>query len=322
LFGQVGGRDLYVAKCSACHAPDGSGNNTIGRSLSLSDIRPAINRMTDQQLRQVILEGKARMPPSKKFDDQKVRKLTVFLRDLAAGNPDAGKAVAEAQEQLLPHVDQVFRDKCSACHAQDGSGRTTIGKSLEIPDLTSTAVQNQSTEELAEVITKGRGKMPGYAKTFNRVQIGQFVSHIRALTNRGGPRESAENAEPPASVLQPPPPQSTAAIAQPDSQSQTPTPGVNTAQMISATQPGKKTSENLFKAKCASCHGPDGAGKTAMGTMLKIRDVRSEDVQRQTNADLNRVIAKGKNKMPAFDGKLKKEQIEQLVAYIRQLGKK
>ena len=80
-------------------------------------------------------------------------------------------------------------------------------------------------------------------------------------------------------------------------------------------------SEDLYKAKCAACHGPDGAGKTTMGTMLKIRDLHSDDVQKQSDTDLNRIISKGKNKMPAFDGKLKKEQIEQLVAYIRQLGK-
>ena len=78
----------------------------------------------------------------------------------------------------------------------------------------------------------------------------------------------------------------------------------------------------LYKTKCAACHGPEGAGKTAMGTALKIRDLRSEDVQKQTDADLNRIITKGKNKMPAFDGKLKHEQIEQLVGYVRALAKK
>ena len=87
---------------------------------------------------------------------------------------------------------------------------------------------------------------------------------------------------------------------------------------------GAQTSpvEDLFKGKCASCHGPDGGGKTAMGTMLKIRDLRSDDVQKQTDADLNRIVTKGKNKMPAFDGKLKREQIEQLVGYVSELGKK
>ncbi len=91
-----------------------------------------------------------------------------------------------------------------------------------------------------------------------------------------------------------------------------------TPRSVAQTNPG----EDLFKAKCASCHGPDGAGKTTMGAALKIRDLRSEDVQKQTDGDLNRIIAKGKNKMPAFDGKVKKEQIEQLVSYFRELGKK
>ncbi len=87
---------------------------------------------------------------------------------------------------------------------------------------------------------------------------------------------------------------------------------------VAQTSPG----EDAFKAKCASCHGPDGAGKTVMGTALKIRDLRSDEVQKQTDSDLNRMITKGKNKMPGFDGKLKKEQIEQLVRYVRELGKK
>ena len=59
-----------------------------------------------------------------------------------------------------------------------------------------------------------------------------------------------------------------------------------------------------------------------MGAALNIRDLRSEDVQKLTDVELNRIIAKGKNKMPAFDGKVKKEQIEQLVGYVRELGKK
>ncbi len=91
-----------------------------------------------------------------------------------------------------------------------------------------------------------------------------------------------------------------------------------TPRSVAQTSPA----EDLFKSKCAACHGPDGAGKTAMGTALKIRDLQSEDVQKQADADLNRIITKGKNKMPAFDGKLKKEQIEQLVAFTRELGKK
>jgi cytochrome c6 len=77
-----------------------------------------------------------------------------------------------------------------------------------------------------------------------------------------------------------------------------------------------------FKGKCAMCHGPDGSGKTAMGQKLNIRDLHSAEVQKQSDAELAQIVTKGKNKMPAYDGKLTKEQIDQVVAFIRELGKK
>ena len=78
----------------------------------------------------------------------------------------------------------------------------------------------------------------------------------------------------------------------------------------------------IFKSKCAMCHGPDGSGKTAMGEKLNIRDLRSAEVQKQTDAELSQIVTKGKNKMPPYDAKLTKEQIDQLVAYLRDIGKK
>ena len=78
----------------------------------------------------------------------------------------------------------------------------------------------------------------------------------------------------------------------------------------------------LFKAKCAMCHGPDGKGEVPMGKKLGARDLTSADVQKQSDAQLTEVVAKGKNKMPAYGDKLSKEQIAQLVAYIREIGKK
>ena len=77
-----------------------------------------------------------------------------------------------------------------------------------------------------------------------------------------------------------------------------------------------------FKSKCAMCHGPDGSGKTTMGEKFKIRDLRSPDVQGQSDSALSQIVTKGKEKMPSYDGKLSKEQIDQVVAYIRELGKK
>lgn len=80
--------------------------------------------------------------------------------------------------------------------------------------------------------------------------------------------------------------------------------------------------EILFKSKCAMCHGPDGKGEVPMGKKLSARNLGSTEVQAESDAQLTEVVTKGKNKMPAYDGKLSKDQIAQLVAYIREFGKK
>lgn len=90
-----------------------------------------------------------------------------------------------------------------------------------------------------------------------------------------------------------------------------------TAQAQSAPADGAA----LYKAKCAMCHGTDGTGKTPMGQKLNIRDLHSAEVQKQSDADLTQVIAQGKGKMPAFKT-FNSDQVKQLVAYIRILGKK
>jgi hypothetical protein len=43
---------------------------------------------------------------------------------------------------------------------------------------------------------------------------------------------------------------------------------------------------------------------------------------KQSDADLKAIITKGKGKMPALEGKLTEAQIDQLLAYIRELPKK
>ena len=87
--------------------------------------------------------------------------------------------------------------------------------------------------------------------------------------------------------------------------------------IAAAANPGKV----LFASKCTLCHGADGTGKTAVGKNLKIPDLHSTDVQKKSDADLKTIITDGKNKMPAFKGKLSDAQIDQAISYIRELGK-
>lgn len=78
----------------------------------------------------------------------------------------------------------------------------------------------------------------------------------------------------------------------------------------------------LYKSKCAPCHGPDGAGQTPMGKNLKVRDLRSDEVQKLTDIELTKVIAGGKGKMPPYGKQLSTADIQALIAFIRTLKAK
>ena len=77
-----------------------------------------------------------------------------------------------------------------------------------------------------------------------------------------------------------------------------------------------------YKAKCASCHGPDGSGQTPVGKSMKVRDLGSTGVQKQTDQELYNLTADGKAKMPAYKAKLTKVEIDALVAHSRTMAKK
>jgi quinoprotein glucose dehydrogenase len=73
----------------------------------------------------------------------------------------------------------------------------------------------------------------------------------------------------------------------------------------------------IYKTKCAACHGPDGAGKT-----MKLRDLRSGEVQKQTDLELTKIISGGKGKMPAFGKQLSTADVEALISFIRTIKAK
>ena len=75
-----------------------------------------------------------------------------------------------------------------------------------------------------------------------------------------------------------------------------------------------------FDAKCAMCHGKDGAG-TGIGRRLGAKDLASADVQKQTDAELIETVTNGKGKMPAYKAKLSADEIKMAVAHVRTFKK-
>ncbi len=77
----------------------------------------------------------------------------------------------------------------------------------------------------------------------------------------------------------------------------------------------------VYKSKCQTCHGPDGAG-SPVGKSLKVADLRSAAVQSRPDAELTQVISDGKNNMPGFKGTISDDEITAVLAHVRTFAAK
>ncbi len=116
--------------------------------------------------------------------------------------------------------------------------------------------------------------------------------------------------------------------SEPAATSTTPEPAA-TAGEPTATTPaavtGEEATAQLFKTRCALCHGPAGNGDGPGAAALKPAPRNFHDtayMSSRTDAQLSEVIHLGKGAMPKWGGILTDDQIAGLVQYIRELGKK
>jgi len=81
-------------------------------------------------------------------------------------------------------------------------------------------------------------------------------------------------------------------------------------------------SSALYKAKCANCHGPNGAGRSAM----KGTNLLTDEAKKLSDADLAEAIAQGgkrRSSAHAYEKKgLTPQQVKLLADFVRALQKK
>jgi mono/diheme cytochrome c family protein len=96
--------------------------------------------------------------------------LSVFLFLTSAGAQDA--------------AEKNYKEKCVMCHAADGSASSPAGKASKARDFCAPEVAKQTDAEFADVIVKGRNKMPAYDKKLTDEQIKQLVAYIRSACKK------------------------------------------------------------------------------------------------------------------------------------------
>ena len=94
----------------------------------------------------------------------------------------AGDRSVDAAAAAPASAQDVYLDKCSVCHAQDGSGNTAKGRKLKVKNARSPEVQKLSEAEMIEIVAKGKGKdMDGFEKELGSDMVKQVVSYYRSL---------------------------------------------------------------------------------------------------------------------------------------------
>lgn len=81
----------------------------------------------------------------------------------------------------------------------------------------------------------------------------------------------------------------------------------------------------IYEQKCLMCHGPQGKGDGPAGAMMKPHpaDFTSPESKKKPEAELLKTIESGRpgTPMAGWKGTLSPDQIQDVLAYVRSLGK-
>jgi mono/diheme cytochrome c family protein len=78
---------------------------------------------------------------------------------------------------------------------------------------------------------------------------------------------------------------------------------------------------DIYKTKCAMCHGPDGLATTQIAKMKKVLSFKDPTMLKASDAQFIASTKNGKGTMKGYNGILTDQQIKDVIAYIRTLQK-
>jgi mono/diheme cytochrome c family protein len=78
---------------------------------------------------------------------------------------------------------------------------------------------------------------------------------------------------------------------------------------------------DIYKTKCAMCHGADGLATSPGAMKMKVLSFKAPAMLKASDAQFFASTKNGKGTMKGYDGKLTDAQIKDVVSYIRTLQK-
>jgi mono/diheme cytochrome c family protein len=272
------GTAVFANYCQVCHGPLGLGNGPVtqrGFPPPASLLADRAVQMKDGQMFHVLTYGQGNMPsfttPLSRDD-----RWSVILYVRLLQGPYAPSPASTRSEEIA----RVFKQNCSACHGEDGTGSLVRKVLPVIPDFTSLAWQMSQTEmAIVNQIDYGSHPlMPAFRYKLTQEQILSLAVYVRSFAAH---QPVGQPALAPTSHL---------------------------------------TAQSLYGSFCYACHDTNGKGNPTIRTsMPELPDFTTTTWQKsRTDADLNHSILEGKGKfMLPMKDKLGSVDAKEMVALVR-----
>ena len=212
-----------------------------------------------------------------------------FLAVSALHTPNSGAAGA-----AVPDGKAIFATNCAGCHQATGLGGGPFPPLAGNPDVTgadtSALIASVLNGRSGPIVSNGRtygGVMPAWKGTLSNAQIAAVVTYIRSAWGNN------------------------AAIVTED-------------QVAAAAAPSGLSGEQVFVAKCATCHQAHGQGTSSIPPLAGNPDVAASDPKSMiatiVNGRSGDLTVNGKTytgKMPTWSGQLSNADIAAVATYVR-----
>lgn len=191
------GAAIYNDRCAPCHGPAGLGQ---GSQSSLLEVPPT--QLGDAEIAalaspadwyQVVTQGRMErfMPPFSSLSDEGRWDVVAYALTLSAS------------DEQMDEGERLYKDDCSKCHAQDGTG-VGAAANLTLPDFYS----KQTIASMLDTIQNGTEGMPAYADVYTEQEQVALANYVRSLAFASAPgaevASTSEQANPAGEAQVPP----------------------------------------------------------------------------------------------------------------------
>ena len=181
------GQPLFEANCASCHAPDASGNTTLG-APNLQGLGPATVDFWVSTGRMPLANASAQpVRHPNRFSRKQTLEIVAFVSSLAPTSADfpQGIPLVNTASADIVNGNSMFVLNCAGCHTITGSGDALSG-GFYAPSL-----HSATKTQVVEAVRTGPTQMPHFGPgTLSDKQVADIVAYvtgpIQHPANHGG----------------------------------------------------------------------------------------------------------------------------------------